>query len=287
MYEVVFSVSVLLRRSRYSDTLPYDMIPTADKTKCLSGVTARDILERIADGDDVSDFSDLSESDDEDWKPPDNCAPDDHESDQEAEADGDCGPTISSSSLPRNRWEKELLKTSHPQFSRIFSYVDEQETPIALFRKLLTREMLEMLVNHTSLYSTQKCGSSVNTDLQELEQYIGMYLQMGLVKMPNVRCYWENGTRHSPIADAMSRNRFTKLMRSLHVVDNLGVTEEQKKDKLWKLRPWLSKLHENFQAIEQEEWNAVDEIMVSFTGRSHLKQYIPNKPETLDKRISR
>ncbi|XP_070397519.1 piggyBac transposable element-derived protein 3-like [Dermacentor albipictus] len=138
--------------------------------------------------------------------------------------------------------------------------------------------MLAMLVEQTNLYSTQKYGKSANTSIHEVEQYIGMYLQMGLVQMPNVRCYWEQGTRHSPVADTMSRNRFLKLMACLHIVDNLAVPEEEKQDKVWKLRPWIVALQRNLESIEQEEYNAVDEMMVPFTGRSSLKQYMPNKP---------
>lgn len=54
---------------------------------------------------------------------------------------------------------------------------------------------------------------------------------MGLVKMPNARCYWEQGTRYPPIADTMSRNHFLRLMKCLHVVNNVEVTEDEKKDK--------------------------------------------------------
>ncbi|XP_075739139.1 LOW QUALITY PROTEIN: piggyBac transposable element-derived protein 3 [Rhipicephalus microplus] len=138
--------------------------------------------------------------------------------------------------------------------------------------------MVAILVYQTNLYSTQKYGKSVNTIVPEVEQYIGMYLKMGLVQMPNVRCYWEQGSRHSPIADTMPRNRFLKLMACLHVVDNMQVPEQEKKDKVWKLRPWIVALQRNLEHIEQEEYNAVDEMMVPFTGRSTLKQYMPNKP---------
>ncbi|KAG0418072.1 hypothetical protein HPB47_005146, partial [Ixodes persulcatus] len=102
---------------------------------------------------------------------------------------------------------------------------------ITLFRKFLANDMLKRLVEHTNLYNTQNYGSTVNTSALELEQYIGMYLQMGLVKMPIVRSYWEQGTRYSPIADTMSRNRFLKLRKCLHVVNNLEVTEDEKEDK--------------------------------------------------------
>ncbi|KAH8026342.1 hypothetical protein HPB51_020048 [Rhipicephalus microplus] len=188
----------------------------------------KDVLERVAPGDDVSDFSDLSETDEKEWTAPSPGAPD-HSSEDE-EADDFCGGSaVASSSPPGRNWEKALLEIAHPEFSGTFSEPNDLETPIVIFRRLLTDDMLAILVDQTNLYSTQKYGKSVNTSVPEVEQYIGMYLKMGLVQMPNVRCYWEQGSRHSPIADTMPRNRFLKLMACLHVVDNMQVPEQEKK----------------------------------------------------------
>ncbi|KAL3217704.1 hypothetical protein MRX96_050957 [Rhipicephalus microplus] len=195
-----------------------------------------DVLERVAPGDDVSDFSDLSESDEEEWTAPSPGAPD-HSSEDE-EADDFCGGSaVASSSPPGRNWEKALLEIAHPEFSGTFSEPNDLKTPIVIFRRLLTDDMLAILVDQTNIYSTQKYGKSVNTSVPEVEQYIGMYLKMGLVQMPNVRCYWEQDSRNSPIADTMPRNRFLKLMACLDVVDNMQVPEQEKKDKVWKLRP--------------------------------------------------
>lgn len=67
-------------------------------------------------------------------------------------------------------------------------------------------------------------------------------------------------------------------MACLHTVDNMQVPQAEKEDKVWKLRPWILALQQNLAKIEQEEYNAIDEIMVAFTRRSTLKQYMPNKP---------
>ncbi|KAL3250974.1 hypothetical protein MRX96_055291 [Rhipicephalus microplus] len=232
----------------------------------------QDILEGVAPRDDVSDFSDLSDSDEEEWTTPSLGAPD-HSSEDE-EADDFCGGL---SSPPGRNWEEALLEIAHPEFSGTFSEPNYLETPIVIFRRHLTDDMLAILVDQTNLYSAQKYGKFVNTSVPEVEQYIGMYLKMCLVQMPNVRCYWEQGSRHSPIADTMPRNRFLKFMACLHVVDNMQVPEQEKKT-VWKLRPWIVALQQNLEQIEQQEYNAIDEIMVPFTGRSTRKQYTPNKP---------
>ena len=102
---------------------------------------------------------------------------------------------------------------------------------------------------------------------------------MGLVRMPSIRSYWENGRRCSDIADVTSQNKFETLLRHLHFVNNLGVTDETKKSKkLWKLKPWLSSLKENFLKVSPEEFESVDEIVVLFKGKSSLRQYMPAKP---------
>ena len=47
--------------------------------------------------------------------------------------------------------------------------------------------MLSNMAYQANLYSAQKNVESINTDAKELEQLIGVYLRMGLVKMPNQR----------------------------------------------------------------------------------------------------
>ena len=101
---------------------------------------------------------------------------------------------------------------------------------------------------------------------------------MGLVRMPSVRFYWENGMKCSDITDVMSRNKFETLLRNLHFVNNLGVTDETKKStKLWKLKPRLSSLRENFLKVPPQEFQSVDEIMVPLKCKSSLQQYMPAK----------
>jgi hypothetical protein len=81
---------------------------------------------------------------------------------------------------------------------------------------------------------------------KEIEIIIGLYFRMGIVQMPRIRSYWETETRYYLIADAMSRNSFEKLVSILHFRNKLEATEEEKTDKLWKLRPWLKTNRENF-----------------------------------------
>lgn len=152
------------------------------------------------------------------------------------------------------------------------------ESPLDFFRKFLSDDMLDLLVEMTNLYSVQKTGTSVNTNKKEMEQLIGMFFHMGLAKMPGNRCYWETGTRYDPVANVMSRNRFQKLISSIHFVDNI-TADQGSTDKLWKIRPWLTKFREVCLQVVPEEKNSIDEMMIPFKGKfSKIKQYMKGKP---------
>ncbi|KAJ8348384.1 hypothetical protein SKAU_G00269730 [Synaphobranchus kaupii] len=77
----------------------------------------------------------------------------------------------------------------------------------------------------------------------------------------------------------MPRNRFQSLLSTIHFANNLTVSDEQKKDKLWKIRPWLDAFRENCLQIVPEEHNSVDEMMIPFKGKfSGIRQYMKGKP---------
>ena len=101
----------------------------------------------------------------------------------------------------------------------------------------------------------EKTGTSINTSLKEIEHLIGMTYFMGLVQMPNLRSYWENELFFTSVANVMARNHFLKLLTLLHFVNNNSVKEEDKSDKLWKLRPWLESLKVNFLKISPQNFN--------------------------------
>jgi hypothetical protein len=78
----------------------------------------------------------------------------------------------------------------------------------------------------------------------------------------------------------MTRNRYDQILGNLHVNDNSAIPDDNK-DKLYKLRPLIAHLNENFQKLKLlDQYQSVDESMVLFEGRSSLKQYNPMKPSS-------
>ncbi|KAH8026454.1 hypothetical protein HPB51_020564 [Rhipicephalus microplus] len=95
------------------------------------------------------------------------------------------------------------------------------------------------------------------------------------------RMYWSRLLRQSHIADCMPRNCFEEVISLFHACNN--DTEKKKEedgyDKLYKVRPLLSRPNYNFQgAAEMEDCLAVDEMIVPFKGRHSLTVYMNKKP---------
>ncbi|XP_065665259.1 piggyBac transposable element-derived protein 3-like [Hydra vulgaris] len=156
---------------------------------------------------------------------------------------------------------------------------DETTTPYEYFKMFVDDNLRDIIAEQSSFYSCQSSGTNISVTSNEIESFIGVFFRMGLVKLPSVRSYWETFMNYDGVSSILSRNRFLSILRYLHFVDNLNVTDEVKKnDRAWKLRPWLEKLRENFLKVSPEENQSVDEIMVPFKGRSFLKQYLPKKP---------
>ena len=186
------------------------------------------------------------------------------------------------SASPAYRWRKKNFTPPNSDFSGPVAEPPANMnvgTPLQYFRKFVTDGMLENIVENTNLYSVQKSDKSVNTSKKEVEQVLGMFLHMGLMKAASVRQYWECETSYPPVSDVMSRNRFQLLLTKLHFVNNLTVSDDDKKDKLWKIRPFLTEMRENCLSLTPDEHCAVDEMMCKYRGTtSQVRQYIKGKP---------
>ena len=180
--------------------------------------------------------------------------------------------------LEEPMWANIPYENPEATFGGSEEIVDELKEPISYFRELITDEVMEAMAEQTNLYSVQKDGKSIDTSKAEIDLFIGLYLRMGLMQAYAVRAFWAEETRWERVADFMPRHRFEKLSSTIHFIDNMGVTEEDKKDRLHKLRPWLKSLSSSLSKLPQEEFSAVDEIMIPFKGRSGIKQYMRNKP---------
>ncbi|XP_049770517.1 piggyBac transposable element-derived protein 2-like [Schistocerca cancellata] len=135
------------------------------------------------------------------------------------------------------RWRMKDIKEVETSCNAVFSDPPGDElTPLQYFRIMCSDDIIQNLVEQSNLYCTQKTGASLDTNVREIEKYLGINILAGVVKMPSYRMYWAEATRFSSIADSMPRNRFDKLRKYLHVNDNTKMKqrEDPDYDKLFK-----------------------------------------------------
>ena len=180
-------------------------------------------------------------------------------------------------------WKKKTFEPQSDKFQgKTVTATDPiglSEIPLQYFKRFITDKMLEHIVEHTNRYSTLKHGRCANASLKEMEQLLGMYFKMGLAEMPSYKMYWENGTRYPAVADIMSRNRFKLLLGTIHFVDNEIVTDDEKKNKLWKVQLFLEMFRMQCLQVIPIQHQSIDEMMIPYKGKfGNIRQYVKGKP---------
>ena len=154
---------------------------------------------------------------------------------------------------------------------------DDIPPPVEYFHSFFGKNLMAVIAEQTNLYPVQCSGKCIQTNEQEIEQFIGILVMMGITKYPQYRMYWSPETYTPVIADTMSLTRFENLKRFLHFNDNSQMPADNC-DKLFKLRPILDSILSKCRSIPQEESHSVDEQIIPTKCRSSLRQYLPKKP---------
>lgn len=78
----------------------------------------------------------------------------------------------------------------------------------------------------------------------------------------------------------MSQNRFETIRAYIHVNDNTNLPDgnDPAHDKLFKIRPLIDAVRDNMKKVPLDSKVSIDELIIPFKGRSHMKQYNPKKP---------
>ncbi|KAI8771497.1 piggyBac transposable element-derived protein 3 [Biomphalaria glabrata] len=99
---------------------------------------------------------------------------------------------------------------------------------------------------------------------------------MANLGFPRIRMCWQKPTRVYAVADAMTVNRYMLLRQNIHIFAEQ--TPPPGSIKFWKVQPLIDAVRAR---CLQEEFKAVDEQMIPFTGRVPAKQFIKGKPNTV------
>ena len=186
------------------------------------------------------------------------------------------------------RWRKAEPPEINTEFTDSnFSLPPENAhmtTPLQYFELFWNPELNELIADQTNLYSVQKSGKSLKTTKQEIDQLLGIQMQMSILNLPAYSMYWARETRIPTIADIMPLNRYKMLRQYLHVSDNSKSDEEENKEnKLFKIQPVLDHVRANCLKMEPEQAQSIDEqIIPAKTKYSGIRQYNSKKPVKWD-----
>lgn len=160
-------------------------------------------------------------------------------------------------------------------------------SPEEVYALLVDNDIIDYLVLETNRYASQKInqeqissGSRLkkwrDTDRVEMMNFFGIVMWIGLVKMPNLACYWsENLLYANKVSDIMSRNRFEILLRMFHAANN---ETESQGGRLYKVQPLIDRILPKYQnIIIPQEDICIDETIIPWRGRLKFRQYVPNK----------
>ncbi|EYC26340.1 hypothetical protein Y032_0010g1099 [Ancylostoma ceylanicum] len=150
--------------------------------------------------------------------------------------------------------------------------------PIDFFFLFVNDDVLNLIVDETNRYGLTRNRAWVPTDVLEMKRFFGLCLQMGIVKLPNLRDYWSTRpvfAGYPTGSKAMSRNRFEDILSNPHLVDNASFDGS---GELYKVTPFIRL----FDAACKRSFTpgqkfCIDESLVPFSGRVIFRQYIPNK----------
>lgn len=167
---------------------------------------------------------------------------------------------------------QDLLQ-SHPELSNL--------SPYELFTLFFDDDILNIIVDNTVLYARQKNDHGFTVTVEEMRQFIGILIVSSFNTRPQERHYWEKDeiVRCSAVAKTMSRERFKKIKSYFHLVDNSLISESNRSEKMFKLKPLLDHLRTKFCKFGQFHKSlCVDEQMIPYFGNHSCKQFLRGKP---------
>ncbi|XP_069683167.1 piggyBac transposable element-derived protein 3-like [Periplaneta americana] len=176
-------------------------------------------------------------------------------------------------------WRHKNVFQSPLTFENVSSpELSEVKDPFEYFSKYLRPSFFDEMAHFTNLKHVSLTGKSLNCTGREIRKFWGVSIVAALLGFPRLRMCWESRTRYPLVAENMARDRFYLLRRSIKVVDDNAVPQDQKQDSFWKVRPMLNSIRDACLQHRRTKNVSIDEQMIPFHGHVRMRQYIKGKP---------
>ena len=139
---------------------------------------------------------------------------------------------------------------------------------------------MENIIHYSIEYAKQKKNQEFSFSSNELKVFIGILLLSGYHKEPKEDMYWEvlPDAGLPIVCNAMTRARFRKIKRYIHLCDN---SDLDKKNKFAKIRPYLLIIDLKTNYIQFGTFASclsLDEMMIRYYGMHPAKMFMRGKP---------
>nr|XP_039253699.1 piggyBac transposable element-derived protein 4-like [Styela clava] len=195
-------------------------------------------------------------------------------------------------------WTKSFEKRSIKQFGGQQGVkacqLNHTSTPIDCFFQFFNSTVLQFIADMTNLNAVckihvmsvkkkaeEKEWKAVN--VEEMKAFIGLIIAMGIIRLPNLRLYWQKKNWIFDVSSfnkIMPRKRFCDIYKYLHFCDEALArrSDDQKKDKLFKIRGLLSLILPSFESCYTPSRDiAIDETLIPFKGRISFREVSKSK----------
>ena len=165
-------------------------------------------------------------------------------------------------------------------FDDEFEIPSHVESPFQYFWSVFPNDVIEHITYQTNLYARQKnIATKFSTTNDEIVQFLGLLMFMGVGQYPSLDDYWAQETRVPQVAAVMSSKRFRLLRRTIHFNDNMTACATQ--DKFFKIRPIFNYITDAFLKMPSTVRQSIDEVMIGYKGKTagSLRQYMKDKPD--------
>lgn len=191
-------------------------------------------------------------------------------------------------------WRSDILEDgvdhflAFDEFSGTVNELDAASNPFDFFQLIFDDDTFDMIADETNRYASQCQREKPDSKWQEvsakeIKLFIAINILMGIVKLDAFEDYWSTDQRlhQSSIASLMSRNRYERINRYLHLnnTEQAVPRGQPGHDKLHKVRPLLEHVRQKFAALYKPGCSvSIDEAMIKYNGRLLFKQYMKGKP---------
>ncbi|KAL7631069.1 UNVERIFIED_CONTAM: hypothetical protein RMT77_018635 [Armadillidium vulgare] len=164
-----------------------------------------------------------------------------------------------------------------------------------IFYEIFPDSIFELMVKSTNAYAkkflsdkkdnikkSSRCNAWYDVTIQEMRQFLGLYILMGIIHKPTINSYWatDKYLRTPTFPSVMKRDRFCNILTFLHFEDaseTIDFSNEPER-RLWKLNSLMHILDEAIGKKYYPSQNlSLDESLLLWKGRLIFRQYIKSK----------